>query len=140
MAWARRMLAALGAIKLAGALYGLKVMATGTVWSGAPEALRRTVAEHQVVIGLAAFVWYGGNAAAAWLIASAMKQRRPWAYPAGVLFGGLHAFGLMGLLVLDPIFVVNGALGVLIAVMTLLANARGAFRPGIPHGGTGATT
>jgi len=125
-------LMALGVVKSTAAAYGIAVAITGNSPAGAPDALRRLVAVHPTLIGTAAAAWYVVNGAFAFTVALGLHRRRAWAQWAALVYGGLHAFGFAGLLLLGPIVLLNGVLGIAIAVLVVVSGARGAFVPGLP--------
>ncbi len=123
--WVVACLVALGVVKSIAAAYGIVIAVTRSVWRAAPPAVVTAVTRHPVAVGLAAFLWYGANGVLAFALARALARRRPWARWVAVLYGGSHVFGFVGFLFLGPILLLNGVLGVLLAVLTLLAGSQG---------------
>jgi hypothetical protein len=119
--WAARCLVFLGVEKALAAAFGLGILLSASVGRVAPEAIRHAVATHPTLIGSTAFLWYGANAVFAILVAAALRRRRRWAKPAAILFGAFHAFGIVGFMLFGPIVLLNGLLGILVAVLTLMS-------------------
>ena len=122
-------LVVLGLVKATAAIYGVQVALTGAVWPGAGDAFRAAAAGHPVAVGLGTLLWYGANAALAFATAHGLARRAQWAQWVAPIYGGLHAFGFAGLWFLGHIVLLNGVLGILIAVLAMLAGSGGALAP-----------